>query len=257
MECINCGNQINVGEMFCSNCGTTVNTTDTVALTEQPVTEEEVIVEQVTADDTVFSNSADEVELADTAEPIAETVVAVEEPVNEVQAEMPIQNFATNASSNSPVNEAPRVNLFTQPDRHYQLQTCPSAVQLPIRRSLVKMIFLNIVTLGIYGTVIWSKIVSEINITASRYDGKRTCPYLAMCLLSVLTIGILPWVWYHKFSNRVGNELKRRGYDYKFGASTYWLWNVLGAFIIVGPFIYCHKLMKSMNMINKSYNIYG
>ena len=55
----------------------------------------------------------------------------------------------------------------------------------------------------------------------------------------------------------MGAEVKRRGYDYKFGAGTYWLWSVLGSLIIVGPFVYLHKLMKCMNMINESYNYYG
>ena len=115
----------------------------------------------------------------------------------------------------------------------------------------------NDFSFGIYGIVIWTKIVGEINIVASRYDGKRTCPYFATMYLTVLTYGIFAFVWQHKFSERVGAEVKRRGYNYNFGASDFWLWCVLGSLIIVGPFVYCHKLMKSMNMINASYNIYG
>lgn len=131
------------------------------------------------------------------------------------------------------------------------------ALQLPTNRSLVKMIFLSLITFGIYGTVIWTKIAGEINITASRYDGKRTCPYFATLFLTMITYGIFAFVWQHKFTARVGAEVKRRGYNYDFGASDFWLWCVLGSLIIVGPFVYCHKLMKSMNMINASYNIYG
>ena len=131
------------------------------------------------------------------------------------------------------------------------------ALQLPTNRSLVKMIFLSLITFGIYGTVIWTKIAGEINITASRYDGKRTCPYYATLFLTMITYGIFAFVWQHKFTARVGAEVKRRGYNYDFGASDFWLWCVLGSLIIVGPFVYCHKLMKSMNMINASYNIYG
>lgn len=131
------------------------------------------------------------------------------------------------------------------------------ALQLPTGRSLVKMIFLSLITCGIYGIVIQSRISSEINITASRYDGKRTIPYLAAFWLMYITLGIYGLVWNHQFAKRIGNEVKRRGYEYNFGASDFWLWNVLGSLIIVGPFIYCHKLMKSMNMINTSYNMYG
>lgn len=131
------------------------------------------------------------------------------------------------------------------------------ALQLPTGRSLVKMIFLSLITFGIYGIVIQSRISSEINITASRYDGKRTIPFLAAFWLMYITLGIYGLVWNHKFANRIGDELKRRGYNYNFGASDYWLWGILGSLIIVGPFVYCHKLMKSMNMVNASYNIYG
>lgn len=131
------------------------------------------------------------------------------------------------------------------------------ALQLPTGRSLVKMIFLSLITFGIYGIVIQSRISSEINITASRYDGKRTIPFLAAFWLMYITLGIYGLVWNHQFANRIGSELKRRGYNYNFGASDYWLWGILGSLIIVGPFVYCHKLMKSMNMVNASYNIYG
>ena len=150
-----------------------------------------------------------------------------------------------NAVENSQINSAPTPQYFAP------------ALQLPTNRSLLKMIFLSLITFGIYGVVIWTKIVSEINIVASRYDGKRTCPYFATMYLTVLTYGIFAFVWQHKFSERVGAEVKRRGYNYNFGASDFWLWCVLGSLIIVGPFVYCHKLMKSMNMINASYNIYG
>lgn len=131
------------------------------------------------------------------------------------------------------------------------------ALQLPTNRSLLKMFFLSLITFGIYGIVIWTKIAGEINITASRYDGKRTCPYFATLFLTMITYGIFAFVWQHKFTSRVGAEVKRRGYNYNFGTGDFWLWCVLGSLIIVGPFIYCHKLMKSMNMINASFNIYG
>ncbi len=131
------------------------------------------------------------------------------------------------------------------------------ALQLPTERSLLKMIFLGIITLGIYAIVIQSRISSEINIVASRYDEKRTIPFLAAFWIMYITFFIYGFIWNHQFSERIGTELRRRGHNYSFGASDYWLWGVLGSLIIVGPFVYCYKLLKSMNMINASYNIYG
>lgn len=130
-------------------------------------------------------------------------------------------------------------------------------LQLPTRRGLAKMIFLPLLTLGIYGMVIWSRIVTELNIAASRYDGRRTMPYFAMSALAVPTLFIYPLIWTHGFCDRIGAELRRRNIPYEFGASTFWLWNVLGSLIVVGPFIYLHKLMKAMNLINADFNEHG
>ncbi len=130
-------------------------------------------------------------------------------------------------------------------------------IQLPTGRGLLKMIFLGLITLGIYPTVIYSRIVQEINIVASRHDGKRTMSYFGSMMLAPLTLMIYAIVWQHKLCNRIGDELKRRGIAYKFSAATMWLWGVLGSLIIVGPFIYVHKFMKSMNLINADFNEKG
>ena len=48
-----------------------------------------------------------------------------------------------------------------------------------------------------------------------------------------------------------------RNIAYNFSASDFWLWNVIGSIIVVGPFIYYHKLFKSCNLICKDYNQRG
>jgi hypothetical protein len=122
----------------------------------------------------------------------------------------------------------------------------------------LKFFFLGIITLGIYPIVIMSKVSVYINIIAGRYDGRKTMHYcLVFFLFSWLTLGIVPIVWYHKLSNRMGAELQRRGIDYGFNAGTFWLWNVLGAIIICGPFIYTHKLLTAMNLLAADYNARG
>lgn len=144
-----------------------------------------------------------------------------------------------------------------QPEPFRPAEKCPPRLQLPTRRGLGKMIFLGILTLGIYPMVIWSRIVTELNLAASRYDGKRTMPYFAMVMLTPITLGIFAFVWMHRFCRRIGDELRRRDIGYKFGAAAFWLWNILGSLIIVGPFIFLHKLMKAMNRINADFNING
>ena len=131
------------------------------------------------------------------------------------------------------------------------------AFQLPTRRGLGKMFWLGLLTFGIYNMAVMSRIPEEMNMVASRHDGQRTQQYFWAPVLAALTLGIYAFVWIHKLCNRMGNELKRRNIDYKFSASTFWLWNILGSFIIVGPFIYTHKMMKAMNLINRDYNEKG
>ena len=133
-----------------------------------------------------------------------------------------------------------------------------SAYQLPTNRGLLKLILLGLVTFGIYPLIVYSKISEEINLVASKHDGKHTMHYcLVYFIFSWLTLGIVPLVWCHRISNRMGAELKRREINYTFDASDFWLWNILGSLIIVGPFIYTYKFLNAMNLINEDYNAKG
>lgn len=140
----------------------------------------------------------------------------------------------------------------------YASPVMPMAAPLKTNRSLLKYILLNIVTLGIYGIVVLSGISTDINTIASRFDGKKTMHYcLIFFLLTGLTLGIAPLVWFHRLSARIGNELTRRAIGYSFGAGSFWGWNLLGALIIVGPFVYIHKLLTAMNLLAADYNAKG
>ncbi len=124
--------------------------------------------------------------------------------------------------------------------------------------SMIKTILLSLITFGIYGLVVYSNMSTDINLIASKYDGKKTMHYcLLVFVFSWLTFGIAPIVWCHKISARIGNELARRGIAYSFGAGSFWGWNVLGSFIVVGPFVYMHKLCTAMNLLGEDYKVNG
>ncbi len=124
--------------------------------------------------------------------------------------------------------------------------------------SLGKYILLSILTFGIYPIFVFAKISEQINTVAGRFDGRHSMNYwLLFLLVGPLTCGIGYLVWYHNLSNRVGNELRRRGKSTNFGSGTYWLWSILGSMIFIGPFVYCHKLFQSMNTLIEDYNING
>ena len=132
------------------------------------------------------------------------------------------------------------------------------AGKLKTNKGLLKTILLSVITFGIYPLVVMSAVSSEINIVASRYDGKKTMHFcLLFFIVAPITFGIAGIVWYHRISNRIGAELKRRGIAYNFSAADFWLWNVLGSLIGIGPLVYMHKLFKAVNKMNAHYNING
>lgn len=132
------------------------------------------------------------------------------------------------------------------------------AAQLKTNRGLLKYLLLSIITGGIYGIAVMSDVSTDINIIAGRYDGKRTMQYcLILFIFSWLTLGIVPMVWCHRLCNRIGSELSRRGLSYRISAATFWGWGFFGSLILVGPFIYTHKLLKAMNLLAADYNVKG
>lgn len=127
---------------------------------------------------------------------------------------------------------------------------------LRTNRGLVKYILLSILTFGIYGIVVMSHISEEINLIASRRDGKHTMHYCwVYFIFSWLTFGIVPLVWTHRICNRIGNELRARHLPYRFSAGTYWGWGIFGSLILIGPFIFLHKFFKGMNYVNADFNV--
>lgn len=136
-----------------------------------------------------------------------------------------------------------------------------SAPRIPLRtnRGLAKFFFLSLITFGIYGIVVMSHISTEINDIATKHDGKSTMHYcLIYFIFGWLTFGIAGLVWYHRISDRIGNELKRRYLPYSFGSGTFWGWGFFGALLFgIGPLIYIHKLMHAMNYLCADYNRVG
>lgn len=132
-----------------------------------------------------------------------------------------------------------------------------NASLLKTNRSLLVYVLLGIVTLGIYVIYRNFEMGESINRIASPYDGKKTMNYIIAWLLSIVTFGIFYYVWMHMFTERVGNELERRGCSQKLSIADFWLWGVLGSFIIIGPFIFFYRLFNGMNELSASFNVNG
>ncbi len=257
--CPNCGNPVQEGGMFCTACGFSLKSV--MEELAEPVAAVQPAAEEPVQEPVYEAPAPEPVYEAPSPEPVYQEPVYQEpvyqEPVFAASAAgyvPPQGGYVPPQSGYVPPQGygAPVFNNNIVMPNHIR-----PALQLPTGRGLAKMIFLGLITLGIYNIVILSRIAQEINITACRTDGKRTMSYFGASLLGPLTLFIYPIVWQHKLCNRIGEALQYRGINYKFSAATMWLWGVLGSLIIVGPFIYIHKFMKSMNLINGHYNING
>ena len=160
--------------------------------------------------------------------------------------------------------QEPQQPLYPQQQPQYQPQyqqpyISPAPVgQLKTNKTLRKFILLNLITFGIYSLVVMSSVSESINIVASRYDGRKTMHFcLLFFVIAPITLGIGAIVWYHRISARMGSELRRRGIQFSFSAADYWLWNVLGCLIIVGPFVYLYKMFRACNLLCANYNAIG
>lgn len=130
-------------------------------------------------------------------------------------------------------------------------------LKLRTNRGAGEFFILTLLTASLYSIVVFTHISTEINDIASRHDGKKTMHFCLVLVLGLLSFGIVPLIWTHRLSNRMGVELMRRQLPYEFSARAFWLWCILGAFILVGPIVYVHRLMRSMNYLAADYNRAG
>lgn len=243
MNCSYCGKEIKDNWNFCMHCGTKVDEVE-APVQEAPAFEAPVF-EPPVFEAPVFAAPAFETPKAEAPETEPEGFLGRKITIDPEKFEF------------RPEQQDDPVPKGVSSWELVPAQPVAPKLSLPTKRSLCKMIFLGLITGGIYPMVIYSRIITELNILASRYDGKRTMTFFGMALLAPLTLSVYPFVWYHKLCARIGDELQRRSINYKFGPSQFWLWGILGSFILVGPFIFTHKLMKSMNLLNKDYNEKG
>ena len=126
--------------------------------------------------------------------------------------------------------------------------------QLRTNRSMWKLMLLNILTLGIYGIIFFIPFSFDLDKIAPRKDHGRTMNYLFAYIFSLFTMSIVMLVWHHHIATRVEEALSERSIPYDFSTSDLWAWYIFGSFILVGPFIYMHKLCKAMNLLCEHYN---
>ena len=128
------------------------------------------------------------------------------------------------------------------------------APKLSTDRNMWKLMLLNILTLGLYSIVFFISFSFDIDKAAPKRDGSRTMNFLFAYILSLFTFSIVIDVWHYHIAQRVEEGLSERKINYDFGTKDFWGWFFFGSFILVGPFVYFHKLCKAMNLLCEDYN---
>lgn len=175
------------------------------------------------------------------------------------QASTKVNVHVSNPSPANPGGHQPYVHPQQPSGGHGQHS--PSARpfgNLRTDRSLLAFVLLSLITFGIYGIWLVATSAEDLNTIAGRHDGRRTMNYwLVFFLVGPITFTIADFVWWHKNSNRISNEMTRRALHPAVTAADFWLWAVLGMLIIVGPFIFIYKWLTAMNQLSASYNEVG
>lgn len=126
--------------------------------------------------------------------------------------------------------------------------------KLKTDRKMWQLMLLNILTLGIYSICFFIPFSFDLDKVYPRRDGQKTMNYLGAYIIACATFTITIAIWHYQIAERVEDALTRRNIDYDFSTNDFWNWYILGSFILVGRFIYFHKLCKAMNLLCQSYN---
>ena len=128
----------------------------------------------------------------------------------------------------------------------------PRALQT--NRQMWKLMLFNILTLGIYSIAFFIPFSFDLDKIAPKRDGTKTMNYIFAYVFSVFTFSIVLVIWHYQIAERVEEALTRRDIIYDFSTNDFWGWYFFGSLIVVGPFIYFHKLCKAMNLLCEHYN---
>ena len=123
-------------------------------------------------------------------------------------------------------------------------------------RSLVKCIFLGLITLGIYDLAVAVRMGSDLNRVQKQLGipGKRVMNYIGACFLSIITLGIPLFIWSIRVPNRVYLYADKTQVEKRGSCKAYFLISILLCWTLIAPLIVTSQLLKTMNNVCKWYN---
>ena len=126
--------------------------------------------------------------------------------------------------------------------------------ELQTNRNMWKLMILNILTFGIYSIIFFIPFSFDIDKISPKNDRSKTMNYALAYVVAIFTFAIVLLLWHYQMASRVEEALSKREIDYDFTTNDFWVWFFFGSFILVGPFVYFHKLCKAMNLLCEDYN---
>ncbi len=113
-------------------------------------------------------------------------------------------------------------------------------------RKIAKYIFLNIITLGIYGIFFWHKWTEDVN-KICEGDDKESANYLLVFILDFFSLFIYAFVWNYQMVERMFQKAADYNVSLKHGGMFVAIWRVL-------PFVSSVYKIKYINKLAEAYN---
>ena len=132
-------------------------------------------------------------------------------------------------------------------------QPTPPANPIPTKYSLAAMIFLGIITFGIYPLYLIELMAECTNVACVR-DNKRTRGLIPYLLLSVITLGIFGLIWHVGVIRRWRDHAEAHGETCPVTGKFFVLWMVPGVLCVVGPCIAFARLLRGFNQTCRIFN---
>jgi len=121
------------------------------------------------------------------------------------------------------------------------------------KRGVLSYILLSAITGGIYGFWRIYVLARDMNLMCDG-DGKKTRGFLAFFFFGLITFGIYDLIWLYNVGERLQDNADRYNKTFKESGGTILLWFLLGALIVIGPFMAMHIIFKNTNALADEYN---
>ncbi|NLN83707.1 MAG: DUF4234 domain-containing protein [Firmicutes bacterium] len=122
------------------------------------------------------------------------------------------------------------------------------------KRSIVKFLIYNFLTLGLYSIYFWYTFGRDVN-RMCFVDGKYTRNFFMASLLTMLTFGIYIWIWYYNLAERLYKNADEYNLRIKEDGGIILLWMLIGGlFFGIGYFIAVNILINNLNDMAEEYN---